>query len=194
MTMNDILFSKFVGPATVFSFSNDTIKTIRVTTELGKGTEFIINLPLERSNSESEETKTGYDVSNLRFDGKKILLVDDTSVNRILAKAILSKIGFEIVEAENGFEAVKLISESAPGDFNLIFMDVIMPVMDGIEATRQIRNLKDDRLAKIPIIAMTANAFENDIKATLDAGMNVHVTKPFIKEELIFRINECLTP
>lgn len=73
-------------------------------------------------------------------------------------------------------------------------MDVMMPVMDGIEATRQIRNLKDDRLAQIPIIAMTANAFENDIKATLDAGMNAHVTKPFIKEELIFRINECLTP
>lgn len=183
-----------LGMAIVRNLVNMMQGTIDLTTELGKGTEFIINLPLERSNSESEETKTGYDVSNLRFDGKKILLVDDTSVNRILAKAILSKIGFEIVEAENGFEAVKLISESVPGDFNLILMDVMMPVMDGIEATRQIRNLKDDRLAKIPIIAMTANAFENDIKATLDAGMNVHITKPFIKEELIFRINECLTP
>lgn len=181
-----------LGMSIVRNLVNLMQGTIDLTTELGKGTEFVINLPLERSAQKAEESKQKYDVSDLRFDGRKILLVDDTSVNRILAKAVLSKIGFEIVEAENGFEAVKKVSESAPGEFDLVLMDVMMPVMDGLEAARKIRELPDKIVARIPIIAMTANAFEEDVKATLDAGMNAHVTKPFIKEELIFRINECL--
>lgn len=124
----------------------------------------------DSSNEEKEET---YD-----FTGKKILLVEDNEMNREIAIDILKEDGFIIDTAEDGTVAVEKIKYSKPGDYDLILMDIQMPVMDGYEATRQIRALEDMQLSNITIIAMTANAFEEDKVAAIDAGMNDHLSKP----------------
>ena len=115
-------------------------------------------------------------------------MVDDTATNIKLAEYVLGKFGFTIRTATCGIDAVETVRNSLPGEIDLILMDVAMPVMNGLEATRRIRALENPELASIPIIAMTANAFESDIKAALDAGMNAHVPKPFKREDLIMKI------
>ena len=126
------------------------------------------------------------------FRGKHILLAEDNELNREIAVEILSKYGFVVDTAENGVEAVKKIEESKPGDYDLVLMDVQMPLMDGSEATRQIRALPDPALAKIPILAMTANAFEEDRKSVLECGMNGFLSKPINIEELIAALSSLL--
>ena len=126
------------------------------------------------------------------FRGKHILLAEDNELNREIAVEILSKYGFVVDTAENGVEAVKKIEESKPGDYDLVLMDVQMPLMDGGEATRQIRALPDPALAKIPILAMTANAFEEDRKSVLECGMNGFLSKPINIEELIAALSSLL--
>ena len=126
------------------------------------------------------------------FRGKHILLAEDNELNREIAVEILSKYGFMVDTAENGVEAVKKIKESKPGDYDLVLMDVQMPLMDGGEAARQIRALPDPALAKIPILAMTANAFEEDRKSALECGMNGFLSKPINIEELIAALSSFL--
>ena len=126
------------------------------------------------------------------FRGKHILLAEDNELNREIAVEILSKYGFMVDAAENGVEAVKKIKESKPGDYDLVLMDVQMPLMDGGEATRQIRALPDPALVKIPILAMTANAFEEDRKSALECGMNGFLSKPINIEELIAALSSLL--
>ena len=109
---------------------------------------------------------------------KKTLLVEDNEMNREIAIDILEEEGFIIDTAENGTIAVEKVKNSKPGDYDLILMDIQMPVMDGYEATRQIRAIEDMQLSNITIIAMTANAFEEDKVAAIDAGMNDHLSKP----------------
>lgn len=121
------------------------------------------------------------------FTGKRVLLVEDNELNREIAHEILSQAGFEVEAAEDGSIAVEIIKESKPGYYDLILMDVQMPIMNGYEATRAIRSLEDKELASIVIIAMTANAFEEDKKAALDAGMNDHIAKP-IDIEVLFEV------
>ena len=112
------------------------------------------------------------------FTGKKILLVEDNEMNREIAVDILEEDGFTIDTAEDGTIAVEKVKNSKPGDYDLILMDIQMPIMDGYEATRQIRAIEDMQLSNITIIAMTANAFEEDKVAAIDAGMNAHLSKP----------------
>ncbi len=112
------------------------------------------------------------------FTGKRLLLVEDNPLNREIAFQILRKYGFLIEMAEDGSLAVERIANAEAGYFDAVLMDIQMPVMDGYKATRAIRSLKNRKLAEIPIIAMTANAFEEDKKAALDAGMNAHIAKP----------------
>ncbi|MCM1570089.1 MAG: response regulator [Roseburia sp.] len=112
------------------------------------------------------------------FQGRRLLLVEDNELNREIAVELLKEWGFQIETAENGKEAVEAVEASAPGYFDAILMDVQMPVMNGYEASRAIRALGSPELSEIPIIAMTANAFEEDRQAALDAGMNAHVGKP----------------
>ncbi len=169
--------------------------TIEVESELHKGTEFIIVVDMEPSaetEEASDESNSDKDIRNMRFEGRKVLVVDDTATNLKLAEYVLKKFGFTVIPTTSGIDAISIVSASHPGDIDLILMDVSMPVMDGLEATRRIRALDNRELAGIPIIAMTANAFASDIKDALDAGMNAHVPKPFRQEDLIRKIAENL--
>jgi CheY-like chemotaxis protein len=123
-------------------------------------------------------------VKSENFVGKKILLIEDNELNREIAQSVLEELGFVVNCAEDGCVALGMLKMAKQGAYDLILMDVQMPVMDGLEATRQIRSLRDDYFKNVPIIAMTANAFEEDRKAALDAGMNEHVAKPIDVEKL----------
>ena len=119
------------------------------------------------------------------FRGRCILLVEDNELNREIAEEILKQYGFLVDIAENGAVAVEKVKNSAPGTYDLVLMDVQMPVMNGYEATEQIRALEDPALAKIRILAMTANAFDEDRKKALECGMDGFMSKPIVMEELI---------
>ncbi|MBQ7705249.1 MAG: response regulator [Selenomonadaceae bacterium] len=130
------------------------------------------------------------DISDLA--GKKILLVDDIDVNREIATAILEMSGFEVETAVNGQDAVETLKNKGYGYFDVILMDVQMPVMNGYEATAAIRNLPDKKLAATPILAMTANAFDEDRKAAFEAGMNGHIAKPIDVPKLMEELKKVL--
>lgn len=125
--------------------------------------------------SDAQDTVLDHTTS---FKGKKILLVEDNELNQEIAVEILQEAGFVMDVADDGVVAVDKIKAAKPGQYDLILMDIQMPIMNGYEATRQIRALENEEYANIPIIAMTANAFEEDKKAALDAGMNGHIAKP----------------
>ena len=120
------------------------------------------------------------------------MLVEDNELNREIAIEILNTYGFIVYTAENGQEALDKVSASKPGEFDLVLMDIQMPVMDGHEATRRIRALENPVLSSIPIIAMTANAFDEDKKAALDSGMNGFISKPVVVEEVVEALNGVL--
>ena len=142
------------------------------------------------SRPEDEEELHIYNAE--RFRGKKILLVEDVELNREIAETILKEIGIQVVSVENGEQAVRYIEETEEDFIDLILMDIMMPVMDGYEATRAIRKLSNPVKASKPIIAMTANAFEEDVRAALDAGMNDHMAKPIRVETLCQMIEKHL--
>ncbi len=126
------------------------------------------------------------------FKGKRILLVEDNELNREIATEILNEYGFSVDSAENGAVAVERVKNSAPGDYDLVLMDVQMPIMNGYEATKQIRALDNPGLAGITILAMTANAFDEDRKEALKCGMNGFLSKPIIMDELICALQNSL--
>ena len=126
------------------------------------------------------------------FKGKRILLVEDNELNREIATEILNEYGFLVDSAENGAVAVERVKNSAPGDYDLVLMDVQMPIMNGYEATKQIRALDNPGLAGITILAMTANAFDEDRKEALKCGMNGFLSKPIIMDELICALQNSL--
>ena len=126
------------------------------------------------------------------FRDRRILLVEDNELNREIAVALLSEYGFQVDTAEDGAEAVERVRNSRPGDYDLVLMDVQMPVMNGYEATEQIRSLDDPALAGITILAMTANAFDEDRKKALACGMDGFLSKPIVIEELISTLQNSL--
>ena len=126
------------------------------------------------------------------FAGKRLLLVEDNALNREIAMEILKEAGFLVDTAEDGAEAVERMKQAAPGQYDLILMDIQMPRMDGYEATRRIRALPDPRKADVPIFAMTANAFEEDRQNALRAGMNGHIAKPLDIQHLLQVLEEAL--
>ena len=129
---------------------------------------------------------------NADFKGKRILLVEDNELNREIAQEILQEYGFRVDPAENGAVAVEKVRTAAPGSYDLVLMDVQMPVMDGYTATRQIRALDDPALAKIPILAMTANAFDEDRRNALESGMNGFLSKPIVIGDLVQELRKIL--
>ena len=129
---------------------------------------------------------------NADFKGKHILLVEDNELNREIAQEILREYGFRVDTAENGAVAVEKVRTAAPGSYDLVLMDVQMPVMDGYTATRQIRALEDPALAGIPILAMTANAFDEDRRNAMESGMNGFLSKPIVIGDLVQELHKIL--
>ena len=129
---------------------------------------------------------------NADFKGRRILLVEDNELNREIAQEILREYGFRVDTAENGAVAVEKVCTAAPGSYDLVLMDVQMPVMDGYTATRKIRALDDPARAKLPIIAMTANAFDEDRRNALESGMNGFLSKPIVIGDLVQELHKIL--
>ena len=178
---------------------------IRVESEENVGTEFIVELelrPLGGCGEQSPEQRaqvsefvedSGEDMAVFRdhedrtknragdvgwIEGRRLLLVEDNPLNREIAEEMLMEDGFQVESAENGRKALQMITGADPWYYSAVLMDIQMPVMDGYEATKRIRTLPDRSRAQIPIIAMTANAFSEDVQAALDAGMQAHIAKP----------------
>ena len=144
----------------------------------------ILKLPFTAKNSEEALQET------FSFQGKKILLVEDNELNQEIAVEILQEVGFSVDVVDDGAVAVERMREAEPGQYDLILMDILMPVMDGYEATKQTRALENPDIAGIPIIAMTANAFDEDKKAAMEAGMNGHIAKPIDVSKLLEFLQE----
>lgn len=158
--------------------------TITVHSVLGQGTEFVIDLKLEVVSEESEKyfIENENSITTDCFRGKRVLIVEDNELNREITSELLKDEGFLIEEATNGVEAIDKVIHSKSGYFDLILMDIQMPVMDGYKATREIRRMKESALAGIPIVALTANTFEEDKKKCFAAGMNGHIEKPINRQ------------
>lgn len=153
--------------------------TIEVNSKKGQGSEFIIKIPLEivQKQTEVKEAEKPAD-DKPDFSNMKLLLVEDIVINREIAKMLLGQLGFKIDCAENGKIAVDMYSNSKPGEYAAIIMDIQMPVMNGYEASVAIRSLENKEMANIPIIAMTANVLPEDIQKAKESGMNAHIAKP----------------
>ena len=150
---------------------------IEVKSNAGKGSRFTVTLRL-RIQEQPLSISNGNEDTLSHLMNHKILLVEDNEINLEIETEILQGLGFVIETAENGSIAVEKIKEAAPGEFALVLMDIQMPVMDGLQATQLIRKIENPDLARIPIIALSANAFESDRKMSIESGMNAHLTKP----------------
>lgn len=186
---NNSTVSKIQGTGLGMSITKSIVDlangTIDVKSKLGEGTEIIVAVTLCLCTDAEIATLNAKQLDNPQaqaeqpdFKGKRLLVVEDNKLNREITVTILEQTGIITEQAEDGSVAVKMVQEAAPGYYDLILMDIQMPIMDGYEATKQIRALPDKRLAQLPIIAVSANAFEEDKKASLAAGMDGHIAKP----------------
>ena len=179
-----------LGMAIVKGLLDQMDGTIEVTSKQGVGSTFVITIPFEIApngplRAEPPKAVTG------SIRGKKLLLAEDNSLNAEIAKTLLTDEGAEVTTVSDGQQAVNLFRDSAPGTFDAILMDVMMPVMDGIAATRAIRELPRKDAKTVPILAMTANAFPEDAKRCMEAGMNFHLPKPLEPDKVIAAIAQC---
>ena len=163
---------------------------ITVKSGQGKGSEFTISLRFPIGEAKTGQTPPAAKAS--AFTGKKLLVVEDNELNLEIASTLLKEAGFEVDTAENGKIAVEKVEAASADRYDLILMDIQMPEMDGYEATRRIRALPDAKKAALPIVAMTANAFEDDRKNALHAGMNGHIAKPLDIQKLFQVLSELL--
>lgn len=161
--------------------------TISVTSRQGEGTTFTVTLPLDFDTAAEhpvEKPTHTFGSADFDFSGKSLLLAEDHPINQKVAELILEKTGAAVTIVENGLQCTELFTGSAKGSFDAILMDIQMPVMNGYEAAQAIRSSTHPQSATIPIIAMTANAFAEDIKNALSAGMNAHIAKPIDPQKL----------
>lgn len=165
---------------------------ILVESKKGVGSTFTVELPMEITDA-CEGKKTDYTVGKADLTGLKILLAEDNELNAEIAIVQLEELGMQVTRACDGNEVVTIFVDNPPGTFDIILMDVMMPIRNGYEATKVIRNLQKRPDGKgIPIIAMTANAFAEDVQASLDAGMNGHLSKPIVMDEVVKTIARSL--
>lgn len=156
---------------------------IEFESEEGVGTSFFVTLPFKIDKGHCvavEEVADDVDIS-----GVKVLMAEDNDVNTEIARFFLERMGVEVTSVTNGSEAVEAFKRSEPRYYDLILMDIMMPVLDGHEASKMIRELPRSDAATIPIIAMSANAFQDDIKQSRAIGMNDHLAKPFSSDQLV---------
>lgn len=169
---------------------------LEVKSEPGKGSEFFFILPVARTNAPGDagsHSKTrAEDEAAYVAKGRRILLVEDNEINREIAHEILSMNGYQVETAVDGSEAVQSFQNHPPGYFDAILMDIRMPVMDGFEATRRIRTMGKDDSRTISILAMTANAFDEDMKQSIASGMNGHLSKPIEVDKLLTMLRQCI--
>lgn len=167
--------------------------TIHVESEQGVGSKFIVEIAFDIGAmpdfSKAQQEKEERCNQEICLKGMKVLLVDDQPLNIEITKSMLEDAEIDVMTAENGQAAVNIFSNCADGTFDAVIMDVRMPVMDGLSATKKIRALTKNDASLVPIIAMTADTYEEDIKKTVEAGMNAYLTKPVNQEELILTLN-----
>lgn len=168
--------------------------SIRLETEQGVGTEFIIELELRTAEEPEREAEPSpqEEKEAVSMEGQRVLLVDDIEVNREIVAMLLEMEGLEVEQACDGSEAVEMVAAAEPGYYGVVLMDIQMPVMNGYDATRAIRGMEGER-SKTPIIALSANAFDEDKKQSALAGMNDHLAKPVNAEKLIETLRQILT-
>ena len=180
--------TKFAGTGLGMPISKKLIEkmggTITFESAEGIGTTFVIRVPF-KIDLDADKREEQKDVSENSIKGLHILLAEDNELNMEIAEFVLQNEGADVTKAWNGQEAVELFRNSKPGEFNVILMDIMMPVMNGYEATKMIRSLDRDDAKKIPIIAMTANAFTEDRIRAKEAGMDEHLSKPIVIDEVI---------
>ena len=166
--------------------------TISVQSRKGAGSTFVVEIPMELT-EESRVQKKSASYGSGSLMGVKVLMAEDNDLNAEIATVQLEELGIRVTRAANGRCAVRTFAENPPGTFDIILMDIMMPEMNGYEATAAIRNLPDHGDARrIPIIAMTANAFAEDVQTSLDAGMNGHIAKPIVMAEVVRAISQNL--
>lgn len=166
--------------------------SIELQSALGQGSTFTVRLRLPNVTAPLRQDHAPDDDTSL-LKGLRVLLVEDNEVNMEIARYILEECGMAVTAAENGLKAVEIFKDRPEGSFDVILMDVMMPVMDGLEATRTIRASNQSDAKTIPIVAMTANAYAEDRRAVLEAGMNRHLAKPIEREELLHALVELRT-
>ncbi len=157
--------------------------TISVKSKLGEGSEFTVELELEPLETDSQANADKSE--NIDLAGHRILLVEDNAINAEIARMVLEQYGAEVQQAENGEIGLEALQEKGPGYYDAVLMDIQMPVMNGFEATKAIRALGGAYATALPIIAMSANAYDEDVRDCLAAGMNGHIAKPFNPDELL---------
>ena len=167
--------------------------TIDVESKVGKGTKFTVVLPLRLTTEEQfladQKQKKAKRMQEMK--GKRILLAEDNDLNAEIAMTILQESGFEVEHAQDGVICMEMLKEKPFDYYDVILMDIQMPNMDGYQTTKEIRRLEDAR-ASIPIVAMTANAFEEDRKKAFDVGMDGYITKPMTMDVLFATMEEVL--
>ena len=180
--------TKFAGTGLGMSIAKNLIEkmggSISFESKEGAGTTFVIQVPF-KIDPDADKCEEQRDVSEKSIKGLHILLAEDNELNMEIAEFVLQNVGADVTKAWNGQEAVELFRKSEPGGFDIILMDIMMPVMNGYEATKMIRSLDREDAKTIPIIAMTANAFTEDRLKAKEAGMNEHIVKPLDVELLI---------
>lgn len=164
--------------------------TIWFTSKKGKGTTFVVTIKLQVDINYRKSFREDPQIQTKSIHGVKILLVEDNEINMQIAKELLEERGAIITEAHNGREAIEIFDKSKEGEFDIILMDIMMPEMNGLDATRYIRGMKREDALRIPIFAMTANAFIEDINQSREAGMDAHFSKPLNMEDVIKMICE----
>lgn len=190
---NSRTYGTGLGMAIVKKYVDIMGGTVNVLSKQGVGTEVIVRMDLEWSDDKGTRDNESEDLQLNRLKGKRVLVVDDNSLNSSLASIMLEEMGMSAYTAADGTEAVRALESCGDGEYDLVLMDMQMPTMDGITATKKIRASKRGYLQKVPIIALTANAFVEDVEICLKAGMNGHISKPFNREDFIKKMAEALS-